>query len=492
MKFMMVMITVLTTSVIMSCTTKEKQEEKTARKYCASCHAFPEPSQLDKRTWSKVLPQMAFRMGLDISALMGIPEEDRENVMRTLPSEPMITNEEFEAIQAYYERMAPDSLTQPPLFAAEEQQQFELVPMHIFKKRPTVTMVRADTVRNKLYYSNREMRLYSTNYQFEVKDSFYLPSPASHMQFENDNNALISLLGIMDPNDQRKGSIGRINDGVIRVLADSIKRPVFVEEVDVNNDQRNDLVVCAFGNYGGALIVYEKLETKGYTPHIISHLPGARKVFVRDFDGDGLKDILALFTQGDEQISLYSNAGSFRFRITTLLRFSPTDGSSHFDLADFNKDGHWDILYTNGDNADYSTILKPYHGVHVFMNNGRNEFAETFFQQFYGASMAVASDFDLDGDQDIAAISFFPDFVHTPERSFVYLRNDDGKFEPFITPVTANGRWLIMEPVDIDADGDQDLVLGALNFDTGIPPTLLQKWKDSPVDVMLLRNNQKK
>jgi hypothetical protein len=493
MKFMTTLITMLTVLIIMlSCTSKEREEEIVARKYCVACHAFPEPLELDKNTWNKVLPQMAFRMGLDISELMNIPEEDRENVMRVLPAAPMLSNAEYEAIKSYYLREAPDSLVQPPLFEATVSDQFEFVPMHLFNKRPTITMVRADTIQRKMYYSNREMKLYSTDFQFNKKDSLTISSPASFMEFRNGNEAVIALMGIMDPNDQPKGSIGELKGGAIAMLADSIKRPVFVDEVDLNNDQRKDLVVCAFGNYGGALIVYEKLEGNGYVPHVISSLPGARKVFVRDFDGDGLRDILALFTQGDEQVSMYSNAGSFRFRITTLLKFSPTDGSSYFDLADFNNDGYWDILYTNGDNADYSTILKPYHGIHIYTNNGKNGFTETFFQQFYGASMAVAGDFDLDGDQDITATSFFPDFTSTPDRSFIYLRNDNGKFIPFVTPVAAKGRWLIMEPVDIDADGDRDLILGALNFETGIPPELLQKWRDDPVDVMLLRNNQKK
>ena len=39
-----------------------------------------------------------------------------------------------------------------------------------------------------------------------------------------------------------------------------------------------------------------------------------------------------------------------------LLRFQPVYGSSYFEFADFNKDGHKDILYTCGDNADFSPM----------------------------------------------------------------------------------------------------------------------------------------
>ena len=41
--------------------------------------------------------------------------------------------------------------------------------------------------------------------------------------------------------------------------------------------------------------------------------------------------------------------------------------------------------------------------------------------------MARAMDFDEDGDLDVAAISFFPDFEKYPERSFIYFENHQGK-----------------------------------------------------------------
>src|SRR5689334_5361569 len=47
-----------------ACTNKKKSElsegKKLAEKLCSSCHAFPDPSLLDKNTWiSSVLPKMA-------------------------------------------------------------------------------------------------------------------------------------------------------------------------------------------------------------------------------------------------------------------------------------------------------------------------------------------------------------------------------------------------------------------------------------------------
>lgn len=192
--------------------------------------------------------------------------------------------------------------------------------------------------------------------------------------------------------------------------------------------------------------------------------PGSRKINIRDVNGDGLQDVLALLTQGDERINLYLNKGNFEFNTITLLRFPAVYGSSYFELNDFNKDGHFDILYTNGDNSDYSTILKPYQGVRIFLNNGQQQFSESWFYPMNGASMAMANDFDQDGDLDIAAIAFFPDFERSPENGFLYFENQNGTFKSFTSPLSTSGRWLVMDAGDVDQDGDTDLILGALDF----------------------------
>ena len=46
--------------------------ERLARIHCATCHSFPEPSILPKRSWRYLLPYMGFRMGVeDLSTLKG-------------------------------------------------------------------------------------------------------------------------------------------------------------------------------------------------------------------------------------------------------------------------------------------------------------------------------------------------------------------------------------------------------------------------------------
>jgi hypothetical protein len=212
-------------------------------------------------------------------------------------------------------------------------------------------------------------------------------------------------------------------------------------------------------------LVLENTGDEKFKKHILNPMPGARKVVVQDFNHDGLQDVLALMTQGDERLILYTNTGDFNFDTQVLLRFPPVYGCNYFEVADFNSDGHFDILLTNGDNADYSAILKPYHAVRIYTNDGKNNFTQTWSFAMPGASQASALDFDKDGDLDVAAISFFPDFARTPERGFIYFENKgSNNLHPQTTLFAAYGRWLVMESADIDQDGDIDLLLGAANF----------------------------
>jgi len=87
----------------------------------------------------------------------------------------------------------------------------------------------------------------------------------------------------------------------------------------------------------------------------------------------------------------------------------------------------------------------------------------------YGAYGAEVEDFDLDGDYDIAAISFHPDFNQEKIENFVYLeQGSELVFSAKTHPATSNGRWLTIDSGDLDGDGDKDLVLGAALLPVGM------------------------
>jgi len=117
--------------------------------------------------------------------------------------------------------------------------------------------------------------------------------------------------------------------------------------------------------------------------------------------------------------------------------------------------------------------LKNFHGVYIFLNDGKNNFTQKYFFPIHGCYKAIARDFDQDGDLDIATISYFPDFKSQPQEAFVYLENkgtntthqETFQFTPYTIKEFNDGKWLTMDADNIDGDGDYDIVLG--NF---VPP----------------------
>ena len=211
---------------------------------------------------------------------------------------------------------------------------------------------------------------------------------------------------------------------------------------------------------------------------------------MRDFDQDGLPDLMVLFGQGNEMIYTLMNLGGGNFDVQPVLKFSPSHGSSGFTMVDFDKDGLEDILYTAGDNADFGPIKRPYHGIYLYRCIVPGEKYELdWFQPLPGAYDAQAHDFDQDGDFDIAAISFFPDFSNDQPESFLYLENR-GSGEFYVNNfVDENlGRWLVMDVADHDGDNDLDILLGSLTFEVPTRPTLTEHWANQGIPYILLEN----
>ncbi len=90
---------------------------------------------------------------------------------------------------------------------------------------------------------------------------------------------------------------------------------------------------------------------------------------------------MVLFAQADEGISIFYQEEN-GFQEKRVLRFPSIYGSNDFELLDFNGDGYKDIILSNGDNGDKSNVLKPYHGIRIFLNDGTYNFSEKYFFPF--------------------------------------------------------------------------------------------------------------
>ncbi len=485
------LILIVGAEFFVSCSGK-KSDESLAKTRCGSCHLPPDPSLLDSATWaSGVLPEMKFRMGLDPTRLWSIPSAEITTVATAIPNG-LITEEEWKRIERYYLENAPKKLVITNMPADRRLESFTLSTPET-KIPPLVTLVHYDTAFSRMIIGTRRSKLYLLNAKFSVTDSVILSSPPSDYTSLTADSVHVLQMGKMDPNDLSNGNLTAfvLSSQRKSVLIDSLKRPVHMTHGDLDRDGDNDILISCFGNFTGSLLLFENIGN-GFVRHYIHHLPGTRRTVLRDVNGDGLLDIIALITQGNEQITLFENQGNLTFSSSILLQFPPVYGSSYFDLVDMNGDGLEDILYCNGDNADFSNVLKPYHGIRVYRNNGQLNFTEKFFLPMPGAFQASAKDFDDDGDIDIAAIAYFPDFNKFPQQSFVHFENTGETFIRHSSPAFGNGRWIVMETGDFDQDNDHDIILGALNFNIGTPDSVFSRWRRAPLSLQLLENTTRR
>lgn len=454
--------------------------ETLAKNHCAGCHVFPEPELLDKKTWQLgVMPQMGHRMGIyaDVSR-QSLIETNPGGILvegqNIFPPKPILSPSQWNLIQDYYKNNAPDSLIVPNKKIRMGIKGLKIKVPEFHVSPPMVTAIKYNPELNEVYVADTKTDYSAINildHNLESVSTLALPSPISYLDCKSDT-IIATLMGGFMPTDNPSGSVVKIFKrpgekeyrGFMSILK-NLQRPVQTTFADLTGDHLEDIIVCEYGNHTGKLSLFIKLANGEYSKRILSSDPGAAAVEIRDLNQDGRPDIVVLMSQGNERIDVHYNLGEGNFNTSTLLRFPPSYGSVSFSLVDWNLDGHDDIVYVNGDNADFSRFLKPYHGLRIYLNDGKNNFKEAFFQHQNGAYKAINHDFDKDGDQDIAMISFFPDLFRNPKEGFIYLENisvgDSITCNIRTFEQASSGRWLIMEPTDFDQNNFPELLLGS-------------------------------
>lgn len=479
-----------------------KQGEAFAKKFCQSCHLFPDPAMLDVTSWEDgVLPNMGPRLGIYNHNFKRYPSavNDTNLPKGFYPSESVIQPEDWQNIIDYYVSTSPDSLVLPVtnkinnnLTGFKPQ-----VPLFTYAD-PAISFIKIDisSPRPQLVLSDiRKQQIFRFNDSLHLIDSMNSFGSIVDMVFSK-NKIIACDVGLINPTNAKFGrGFFFSKDSLQHLVADSVAafqklaRPVQITAADLNLDGQEDYVVCEFGHFTGSLSWMENNGANKFSRHELLAQPGAIRSEVYDYDKDGLPDIWTLFTQGKEGIVVFKNKGNNQFEQREVLSFPAVYGSTYFELCDFNNDGYKDILYSCGDNADYSMVLKPYHGVYIFLNDGKNQFSEQFFFHINGCFKAIPRDFDNDGDLDIATISFFADYARTPREGFVYLENKgDFKFEPSSFSQSVSGRWLTMDVGDLNADGNPDIVLGNFSIRPSNIPSKVD-WKKGPPFIVLINNS---
>ena len=475
-----------------------------ALQYCQSCHLFVEPGMLPKQVWKDyVIPMMGALLGMhhagyDYDVFPGkfLTEQEIITRARVYPDQALVPGPHWDLIVDYLLDSAPASPAtreyNPEVSIGLDQ--FQVVDFGPSRKTPMTTLVHINDGQLFVGDYNRSSLTLLDAAGSVIQE---ISTPHAPVALRRNGRELwVTDIGSVFPSDMPFGKLlvsrRDITDyGAFETRLPRLRRPTHTTYGDVNLDGIEDIIVSEFGHFTGQFVWYEGQKDGGYTPHVLLNEPGSITSYLHDLNGDDLKDIAVVLGQNREGIHFFYNLGNGALRHAYVLPLPPTYGSNFFALHDFNADGHPDILATNGDNADHANPFpKPHHGIRVYLNDGDNVFSEAFFFPLYGASKALAVDFDNDGDLDIAGIAMFADFARHPESGFVYLENQgDLQFNAAYIPEAADGRWLTMDAGDLDGDNDIDIVLGSFIEGAGaVPEVIRQRWADLQKPLLYLEN----
>ncbi|MFO0871812.1 MAG: VCBS repeat-containing protein [Pirellulales bacterium] len=400
--------------------------EASIHQLCERCHAWPPPDSFPRELWRQEVRQ-AFRFIREARTPPGYPDE--ESVVR------------------YFESRAPAAFPpwEPSPLANAQPAPWQPTPvtcsLHPTDRLPAVASVQAvqlrDATRHELLVCDADSGLVLLYRPDEPADPWQLlarlPSPATGCVVDLDQDGIRDLviadLGRLVPGDEKLGKVVWLRghaDGSFteHILARGLGRVADVRAADLRGTGRLDLIVAVYGwrKVGEILLLENQVEdwsAPRFAPRVIDPRHGAIHVPITDLNGDQRLDFVALLAQEHEQVVAYLKQADGSFQPQIIYRAPhPAFGCCGLELVDMNGDGALDVLLTNGDTLDGPAPVRPYNGIRWLENGGTFPFTEHFLAALPGAMRALAVDIDRDGDQDVVATSYLPaEYVAPAERA---------------------------------------------------------------------------
>lgn len=461
---------------------------------CGSCHLPPDPADLPYGIWDTVvLPRMGYFLGrypspgLRDELLTDDPAQRAALLAgNVFPERPRVDDADWAAIRRYYLDRAPRELPATAFSPVAADERFTARFPDLYLSPPSVTFARSVPGRGFVVGDVNKASLFLLD--DALKPTARLPAGRGLTDATGfAPGDVATVLGSFSPTDAATGSLLRWTAGGPQTLADDLQRPTSLVRLDTDADGRPEYIVTEYGKWTGRLSLWHEAPDGSFSASSLADRSGALAVSL-----DSLADVptvYVLFGQGKEEIVRYRFPAHRPVQRTRVRALPPSYGSSSLQTLDWNEDGITDLLYTNGDNADYVSPVKPYHGIRLYLGEADGAFTEAFFLPFPGAYAARVADFDGDGRKDIAAISFFPDY-HKPQPTgaALFYQTGPNTFTAHPLPAAGANRYLVLDAADHDGDGDVDLMAGCLALEAVPDGGRMERWVKNGLGVVVWEN----
>ena len=140
-------------------------------------------------------------------------------------------------------------------------------------------------------------------------------------------------------------------------------------------------------------------------------------------------------------------------------------GSSWLAVTDMDRDGDSDLLYSNGDAFEYAPPnSRPWQGVQWLENQGALTFELRRIADLQGAASPEAVDIDRDGDLDVLVVTANADWDDPDAASLLWLENDGDMRFAARGLASSPTHLLTLGTGDLDGDGRPDLASGGMHI----------------------------